>query len=62
MKKQTAGLTVLEVWRSGGIARGVIRDSIRGLVTLEHVRRNVYVFPAAKHIFWLGTYDLYFLM
>ena len=41
VKKQTVGLTVLEVWRSGGITRGVIWDSIRGLVTLEHVRRNV---------------------
>ena len=42
VKKQTAGLTVLlEVWSSGGITRGVIWDSIRGLVTLEHVRRNV---------------------
>ena len=41
MQKQTAGLTVLEVWSSGGITRGVIWDSIRGLVTLEHVRRNV---------------------
>ena len=62
VKKQTAGLTVLEVWSFGGITRGVIWDSIRGLVTLEHVRRNVYVFPAAKHIFWLGNYYLYFLM
>ena len=41
MQKQTAGLTVLEVWSSGQITRGVIWDSIRGLVTLEHVRRNV---------------------
>ena len=40
-KKQTAGLTVLEVWSSGGITTDVIWDSIRGLVTLEHVRRNV---------------------
>ena len=38
MQKQTAGLTVLDVWSSGGITRGVIWDSIRGLVTLEHVR------------------------
>ena len=62
MKKRTAGLTVLEVWSSGGISRGVIWDPIRGLVTLEHVRRNVLVFAAAKHIFWLGNYYLYFLM
>ena len=38
VQKQTAGLTVLEVWSSGQITRGVIWDSIRGLVTLEHVR------------------------
>ena len=56
-KNKTAVLTVLEVWRSEGITRAVIWDSIRGLVTLEHVWK----FPAAKHIFWLGNY-LYFLM
>ena len=37
-KNETAVLTVLEVWRSEGITRAVIWDSIRGLVTLEHVR------------------------
>ena len=37
-KNKTAVLTVLEVWRSEGITRAVIWDSIRGLVTLEHVR------------------------
>ena len=40
-KNKTAVLTVLEVWSSGGITRAVIWDSIRGLITLEHVRRNV---------------------
>ena len=49
-KNKTAVLTVLEVWRSEGITRAVIWDSIRGLVTLEHVSS-----PAAKHIFWLGN-------
>ena len=40
-KNKTAVLTVLEVWCSGGIARAVVWDSIRGLVTLEHIRKNV---------------------
>ena len=40
-KKNPAVLTVLEVWSSGEITRAVLWDSIRGLVTLEHVRRNV---------------------
>ena len=40
-KNKTAVLTVLEVWSSGGITRAVIWDSIRGLVTLEHLRRNI---------------------
>ena len=40
-KNKTAVSTVLEVWSSGWITKAVIWDSIRGLVTLEHVRRNV---------------------
>ena len=41
LKNKTAVLTVLNVWSSEGITRAVIWDSIRGLVTWEHVRRNV---------------------
>ena len=41
VKNKTAVLTVLDVWSSGGITRAVICDSIRGLVTLEHVRTNL---------------------
>ena len=40
-KKKTAVITALEFWSSGGITRAVIWDSLRGLVTLEHIRRNV---------------------
>ena len=40
-KNKTAVLPVLNVWSSGGITRAIIWDSIRGQVTLEHVRRNV---------------------
>ena len=40
-RNKTAVLTVLEVWSSGGITRAVIWDSIKGLVTLEHLRRNI---------------------
>ena len=47
-KIKTAVFTVLEVWSSGGITRAVIWDSIRGLVPLEHVRRNVLLFFSVK--------------
>ena len=52
-KNKTAVLTFLEVWSSGGITRAVIRDSIRGLVTLEYFRRNVLVFLQQNTYFGL---------